>query len=216
MSDQNCSVEAPGLKQSLVFPWHRIPWLLAIIVVELIYIPINRTMKGGVILQIPLDAYVPLWPIWAVPYLLSIAWWQVSFLWATWKMEEKRFRAFAIGTIAVMLTSYVLYIVYPTYVERPAVEGTGWTADLIRHIYRNDRLHNAFPSGHTYSTMLIVFFWWNWKPRLRWLWVAAGVIVILSTLFTGQHNLPDPVGGALWAWAGYRFGTWWVNRRARA
>ena len=131
-------------------------------------------------------------------------------------MEEKRFRALAIATISVMLTSYVLYIVYPTFVERPIVEGSGGAADLIRTIYQNDRLNNAFPSGHTYSTMLIVLFWWDWKPGLRWLWAAAGTIVILSTLFTGQHNLPDPVGGIIWAWAGHRFGLWWVNQKEKA
>jgi len=190
--------------------------VLAITVVQLIYFPINRTVKGGVILQTPLDAYVPLWPIWAVPYLLSIVWWQASFIWAACAMEEKRFRALAIATISVMLTSYVLYIAYPTYVERPTLEGSGWAADLIRTIYRNDRLNNAFPSGHTYSTMLIVFFWWDWKPRLRWLWAVAGAIVILSTLFTGQHNLPDPLGGIIWAWAGYRLGLWWANLKEKA
>jgi len=221
MSDRHQSADtlAPhqdAASEAQFFPWYRIPWLLAVLVVQMLYFPINRTVKGGIILQVPLDAYVPLWPIWAVPYLLSIIWWQISFIWAAWKMQEERFRAFVIGTIAVMLTSYVLYIVYPTYVERPTVEGSGWAATLIRAIYRNDRLNNAFPSGHTYSTMLIVFFWWDWKPRLRWLWAAVGVIVILSTLFTGQHNLPDPVGGILWAWAGYHFGWWWVNRRAKA
>jgi hypothetical protein len=195
--------------------WQRLVWLLAILVVQTLYFPINRTVQGGVVLKTPLDAYVPLWPIWAVPYLLSIVWWQCSFAWAAWRMEYDRFRAFAIGTIAVMLTSFLLYIVYPTYVERPAVTGNSWAANLIRYIYRNDRLHNAFPSGHTYFTMLIVFFWWDWKPRLRWLWAASGIIVILSTLFTGQHNLPDPVGGILWAWLGYRFGQWWATRSSR-
>jgi membrane-associated phospholipid phosphatase len=216
MSDPDGFTGTHDAGQKATFPWHRIPWLVAIILVQLIYVPINRIVRGGVILQFRLDAHIPLWPMWAVPYLLSIVWWQASFVWAACKMESDRFRAFAVGTIAVMLTSYVVYIFYPTYVERPVVEDTGWAADLIRLIYRNDRLHNAFPSGHTYTTMLIVFFWWSWKPHLRWLWAAAGVIVILSTLFTGQHNLPDPVGGLLWAWAGYRFGQWWVDRRAKA
>ncbi len=103
----------------------------------------------------------------------------------------------------------------PTYVERPVVEGSGWAADLVRYIYRNDDLYNAFPSGHTYATTLITLFWWDWKPRLRWLWGTIAIVVILSTLFTGQHHLPDLLGGILWAWMGYRFGWWWVARRAK-
>jgi membrane-associated phospholipid phosphatase len=192
----------------------RLAWLGLLFLVQLLYFPINRTVTGGVILATPLDALVPLWPIWAVPYLLSWAWWVGCFTWAAWKMESSLYRAFVIGTLATLLTSYVLYIVYPTYVERPPIESTDWAAELLRFIYANDRLNNAFPSGHTYTTMLIVFFWWHWRPRLRWAWAAIAVIIILSTLFTGQHNLPDPIGGILWAWLGYRLGTWWVKRRS--
>jgi membrane-associated phospholipid phosphatase len=132
-------------------------------------------------------------------------------------MEDARYRAFVAGTLAVLLASYVVYILFPTYVERPVLEGSSWQVDLLRLIYNNDRLHNAFPSGHTYTTFLIVFFWWQWKPHLRWLWSAAALMVILSTLFTGQHNLPDPLGGVVFAWLGYRFGLWWASRKpARA
>ena len=195
------------------FPWKRLPWLLALLAVQFLYFPINRGMQGGVVLDTPWDAYIPLWPIWAIPYLSSILWWQGCFLWATCKMDDKRYRAFIVGTIAVMLTSYVVYILYPTYVVRPVVQGDTWSAGLIRLIYSNDRLNNAFPSGHTYTTMLIVFFWWDWRPRLRWIWAAIAIIILLSTLFTAQHNLPDPVGGIVWAWMGYHFGMWWAERR---
>jgi membrane-associated phospholipid phosphatase len=191
----------------------RLGWLLAIFAVQLLYFPVNRIVRGGVILTTPWDAHVPLWSLWAVPYLLSLFWWTGCFVWATWKMDDARFRAFAVGTIATMLTSYIIYIVYPTYVQRPALEGDNWRIALVRWIYENDRLNNAFPSGHTYTTMLIVFFWWHWRPRLRWLWVGIAAVIVLSTLFTGQHNLPDPIGGIIWAWMGYRFGWWWVARR---
>lgn len=197
------------------FRWNRLAWLLVLFAAQLLYFPINRLVTGGVILTTPLDPYVPLWPVWIVPYLLSLPWWMACFAWAAFAMDDRRFKAFVIGALAVMLSSYVLYIVFPTYVERPAVKGQGWAADLVRWLYHNDRLNNAFPSGHTYLTMLIVFFWWDWKPRLRWPWAIAAALIILSTLLTGQHNLLDPIGGVLWAWGGYRLGMGWVERRAR-
>lgn len=197
------------------FRWDRLGWLLLLFAVQMLYFPINRLIKGGVILSTPLDPHVPLWPIWVVPYLLSLPWWAACFGWAAFEMDDRRFEAFVVGALAVMLSSYVLYIVFPTYVERPAVEGQGWAADLVRWLYRNDRLNNAFPSGHTYTTMLIVFFWWDWKPCLRWPWAIVATIIILSTLLTGQHNLLDPIGGILWAWGGYRLGMWLGERRAR-
>lgn len=208
----NRTGDAPG--KHWRFDRARLLWLLIIFCLQALYFPINRTMQGGVILAMPWDAHIPLWPGWAIPYLLSILWWQASFVWAAFQMDDDRFRALVVGATAVMLSSYLVYIAFPTYVERPVVEGSGWTTDLVRFIYGNDRLHNAFPSGHTYLTMLIVFFWWDWKPKLRWLWATIAALVILSTLFTGQHNLVDPIGGIFWAWLGYLFGRWWVARRA--
>lgn len=194
----------------------RLAWLLVVFAVQFLYFPINRTIQGGAILDVPLDAHVPFWPIWAVPYLLSLVWWAACFIWAAWKMEDSLYRAFVAAILAVMLTSYLVYLLFPTYVERPALVGDSWPVELVRFIYENDRLNNAFPSGHAYTTMLIFFFWWQWQPRLRWLWVGIAVIILLSTLFTGQHNLLDPLGGIIWAWLGYRFGLWWANRRGYA
>jgi membrane-associated phospholipid phosphatase len=191
----------------------RLVWLVAIFLAQALYFPINRTVVGGVVLITPLDAWVPFWPVWAVPYLLSLLWWAGCSVWAALKMPASLYRAFVVGVLVTLLTSYAFYIIYPTYVERPLVEGAGWQFDLIRAVYANDCLNNAFPSSHTYMTMLMVFFWWNWQPKLRWLWLAIAVIIVLSTLFTGQHNLPDPVGGIVWAWMGYRLGLLWVRWR---
>jgi len=193
-------------------PNSRLAWLILLFAVQLLYVPINRTIRGGVILSLPWDVHVPFWPSWAVPYLLSILWWMASFIWAAWKMEDTRYQAFVAAAIAVMLTAYGVYILYPTYVQRPVLVGHSWQIELVRSIYNNDHLNNAFPSGHTYTTMLITLFWWDWHPKLRWLWAAIVVVIILSTLFTGQHNLLDPIGGIVWAYAGYRFGWWWVKR----
>jgi len=194
-------------------PRKRLFWLSILFFVQLLYFPINRLMTGGIVLETRWDALVPLWPAWALPYLLSLIWWAGCFIWAALKMEASLYRAFVAGVLFTLLTSYAFYILFPTYVIRPQVEGTTWQSDLLRWIYAHDRLHNAFPSGHTYTTMLIVFFWWNWQPHLRWLWTAIAMLVILSTLFTGQHNLPDLLGGIVWAWGGYRFGVWWARRK---
>jgi membrane-associated phospholipid phosphatase len=197
-------------------PRQRVLGLLALVVLQLLYFPINRSVRGGVILTTSWDVYVPFWPLWAVPYLLSIVWWQVCLFWAAFRMDDTRWRALLIAFTVTMLTSYVVYILYPTYVRRPVVEGHTWPAELVRTIYENDRLYNAFPSGHAYITILIFFFWWDWQPRLRWLWAVIAVTVILSTLFTGQHHLLDPLGGILWGWIGYRFGTWATRRALKA
>ena len=191
----------------------RIISFFAIILVQLLYIPINRLITGGIILGIRWDAYVPFWPIFSIPYLMSILWWSICFLWAVLKMEDRRLLAFVIGILFMMITSYIVYIAFPTYVERPDVNGRGFQFEIIRYIYNNDRLNNAFPSGHTYFTVFIVLSWWKWKPRLRWIWLSFGALVIVSTLFTGQHNLLDPIGGIIWAAGSYGLGWYWAKRR---
>ena len=184
-------------------------------IAQLLYIPINRLISGGVILEIPWDAHVPFWPIFSIPYLASIPWWTICFCWAALKMDDRRLQSFIVGALFMMLTSYIVYIVFPTYVERPNVGGQGLQFDIIRYIYSNDRLNNAFPSGHTYFTVFLVLFWWDWKPKLRLIWTSFGILVIISTLVTGQHNLLDPVGGIIWAVGSYRLGRFWVLRREK-
>jgi len=50
---------------------------------------------------------------------------------------------------------------------------------------------------------------------MRWLWVLLAGIVILSTLFTGQHHFVGPIGGILWTFGGYYLAkTWQIKRRA--
>ena len=191
----------------------RIIWLVALLIVQNLYFPINQYVHGGVIISTPLDAHIPLWSIWAIPYLLSLLWWFASFLWATLKMESELYLAFVVASIAVMLTSSLIYIFYPTYIERPILEGSGWTMDLVRFIYSQDRSYNVFPSGHTYTTVLIALFWTRWYPKKLWLWITITAVVLLSTLFTGQHYFADLISGTLLAWAGYRFGLWYAAKK---
>ncbi len=194
----------------------RIFWFVILLVVQSLYFPINKYVHGGVIIATPWDSYIPLWSIWAVPYLLSLFWWLGSFIWAVAKMDDELYIALVVAIIFAMLTSYVIYLFYPTYIERPLLkEGEGWSVDLIRFIYSRDRSYNVFPSGHTYTSVLIALFWVRWYPEKRWLWIIIALVVLLSTLFTGQHYFADVISGTLLAWAGYRFGLWYAARSVR-
>lgn len=199
--------------QITLAPRARFTWLVVILILQFLYFPINRALQGGVILATPWDRLIPLWPIWTVPYLLGIAWWVGFLVWATWKMDDALYQAFVVAGLVAILISYAIYLLYPTYVERPSLAGNDWPTELLRLIYTHDRSYNAFPSGHTYNTVLIALFWWRWRPQ-DWLsCIVITVLVLLSILFTRQHNLPDLVGGMVLAWLGYRLGLWWVERQ---
>jgi membrane-associated phospholipid phosphatase len=195
--------------KSYLTPTQRLVLVIILLAVLLCYLIINRLMGhlgGGTTLEIWLDQYVPFWPSWVVPYILSIVWWGVAILWAYLKMEDSLYIAFIVGWVCACLIGYSIFIFYPNYMARPEVTGTGWADWLIRFIYANDRAYNAFPSQHLWDTVIITLIWSRWKPTWRWLLWGFTVIVALSTLFTGQHWIMDVFGGILLAVLGYFVG----------
>src|SRR5688572_19845546 len=109
----------------------RLLWLGVILAFQCLYFPINHYVQGGIVLSTPLDVFIPLWPIWAVPYLLSLPWWTTAYIWAALKMPDGLYRAFVAALLGVMAVSYLIYILFPTYIERPALAGTEWEIQLM-------------------------------------------------------------------------------------
>jgi membrane-associated phospholipid phosphatase len=174
--------------------------------VACLYFPLNRKLTGGLNLSMWLDDWVPLWPVWAIPYLLCLPAWMGGLFWAAWKMDEQLFRSFISACMFVLLSATLFYYFFPTYVKRPILTSGNWTTRVLQMVYRNDGDYNAFPSGHVYQTSLICLFYNLLYPNHPWFWIGIVVTVIFSTLFTRQHNLSDPLGGLAIAWLGYRFG----------
>jgi membrane-associated phospholipid phosphatase len=183
-----------------------------------LYFPLNKLLTGGFNLSTPLDAWVPIWPIWVIPYLLCPPAWAFGLIWAAMKMDEPLFRSFISAGLFILLSAAMFFYVFPTYVQRPVLVSDGWAAQILQMVYQNDGAYNAFPSGHVYQTSLFCLFFNRLYPNHSWFWTGLVIIVVLSTLFTGQHNLVDPLGGLAIAWVGYRFGLYLVpqnqnNRR---
>ncbi len=186
----------------------RFTLLLVMLLVSLLYFPLNKLLTTGYNLKTALDAYIPIVPVFAIPYLLFLPYWIVAFLVAAWKMDSRLFRAFMIGSISAVSIATLVYFVFPTYTARPSISSNGWSASLLNLIYSNDNVFNAFPSGHALYTTLIALFGATWRPKWSYLLNRSVILVTLATLLTGQHHLVDPVGGMALGWAGYRFGLW--------
>ncbi|HJR82082.1 MAG TPA: phosphatase PAP2 family protein [Anaerolineales bacterium] len=191
----------------------RLIWCALLFGIQALYFPLNRFLQGGMEFKTALDDYVPLWPIWVIPYGLICIWWIVAHLWAAWRMEERLYESFFIASAFASVAALTIYTIFPTYVIRPEVSANDWTSQLLNWIYTNDYDYNAFPSGHVYITTLIALFWSLWFPKWRWLWIATVILVAFATLFTHQHYLPDPVGGLALAWFSYRIGLWCMTER---
>ncbi len=186
----------------------RFTLLVVMLFISALYFPLNQFLTNGYNLKTALDAYIPLVPIFAIPYLLFLPYWVMAFLVAAWKMDDRMFRAFMIGSIGAASIATLIYFVFPTYTARPLIDASGWSASLLNLIYSNDNVFNAFPSGHALYTTLIALFGSTWQPKWSFILNGSVILVILATLLTGQHHLVDPVGGIALGWAGYRFGLW--------
>src|SRR5688572_24190005 len=100
--------------------WKRSLSVLLIIGLSFLYVPINRVVSGGINTQIPIiDSHIPLWPIWAVPYLISDLWWVAALIWAAARMHDERFGVLLTASILMITTSFVVYLLIPTYTQRP-------------------------------------------------------------------------------------------------
>jgi membrane-associated phospholipid phosphatase len=190
----------------------RLGWLVALIVTVSLYFPINRLASGGVALETALDPYIPLAPIWIVPYLGALVLFILILLWAYLRMPAEMFAAFAASNLIASGVAYVIYLAYPTYVLRPTISGTDTLSRWVKWLYASDRAYNAFPSGHTFYTVLAWLFLWRWQPRIRPATTAVAALVLLSTLFTKQHNIPDLIGGIALALASFWLGTGLASR----
>ena len=63
----------------------RLIWCTLVFGIQALYFPLNRFMQGGMEFKTAFDAYVPLWPIWAAPYMPICGWWVIASIWAVWR-----------------------------------------------------------------------------------------------------------------------------------
>lgn len=199
--------------KELSFP-KRIGLFLAAWAIQMLYGPTSQWMTGGIAPKIGLDALIPLWPIWVIPYAICYPLWLVAFLHAIRKMEIRLYRALLAACFLTFSIGILTYVLFPTYVDLPTVTGTDILSSMLRGVQIAGGRYDALPSGHIYITTLLALFYSLWYPRLRLSWFLILLIISLSTLFTGQHYILDVVAGLVVGWVGYRFGLWWVDRKA--
>lgn len=184
--------------------------LLPLLVVLLLYRLTGEVAQAGEqtwIVKIPLDDKITLVKAFIHPYYY---WYVFSFgscllFLVSSKFDTQYFR-FAGSLIVVLLLANVVYLVFPTYVPRPVVEGDDLSALMIRYLYRTDPPYNCLPSIHVAYSVIAGLAWDGWLRSQAFFWkgfsvlariVNVGIVLLisLSTLFTRQHHIPDVAAG---------------------
>ncbi len=58
---------------------------------------------------------------------------------------------------------------------------------------------DAFPSGHTMMTLVLIALGFQWQTRCRYFLLAAGSLLIVATVYLRYHYVIDVLAGALFA-----------------
>ncbi len=124
-------------------------------------------------------------------------------------------KGYALGWSLVLINAIaiVVYIVFPvsTYWWRLDIQAqnfTGFWAEQVYTVYRDDTSFNCFPSLHAAVSTICFYAWYRYaklKPGtitklLAVVTFISATGVILSTLFVKQHYIADEIAGIFLAW----------------
>ena len=185
---------------SLKRPYRVPPSLAVCVTLPFLYIFIAQLIReSGVAYapQIALDRAIPLQPVWAIVYGCLYAFLIVLPIFAV--REPLHLRRTVYAYIAVWLTAFVCFWIYPTYAPRPDgdnVPGSGFAAWALRALYGSDPPYNCFPSIHVAHSFVSAITLCRVHRRVGAAALVAASLVGISTLFVKQHYVLDVVAGA--------------------
>lgn len=154
------------------------------------------------VLRTPLDAALPLVPLFAIPYLLYLPWLLLTLLLFAATSWE-RFKVLALALILASLAADLCFLLFQTYVQRPGVTGDDLGAQLTRYVYAHDHPYNAFPSLHTAGAALCAIAYVRWRRGYGVVALPLAFAIIAATVLIRQHYLADVAGGLVLASLAY-------------
>lgn len=188
-------------------------WLAIILASMALYFPINHLSHGGIELSISLDQHISLYPPFIIPYLLGSLLFIGLPVWAAFHTRSVDFESYASSLLLATAVSYLVYLLFPTYVTRPVVVSNDIFSRAISILYQADLAYNAAPSGHAFYSTISFLYLARWKPQFKLIWLASWLIILASTLFTRQHNILDLVSGVILGLAAYAAGIYISRKR---
>lgn len=151
--------------------------------------------NGRHLIWCKLDDYVPLLPIFSVPY---VAWYAVQAFTAVYCFfkDRKAFRKFVGYILFGYGIAISVYLLYPTAIDfRPQVTGTDLCSQIVSWVYGMDNPTNVLPSLHVIVAVGCAFAQCKakslGKPLLRVLWWLIALSICASTVLIKQHSVLD-------------------------
>jgi len=178
---------------------------LSIPIISLTYPLLNQYRGDTNSVLTFVDEFIPFNRIFILPY---ISWYIfIAIFTVVLCIEDKKRYFKLLLTLNIgMITCYIIYFVYPTYVPRPMITGTDFLSNLVLSLYAADNPYNCFPSIHVLNSALIALYVCGSQKVSKWIKVACivmSVSIILSTMFIKQHYFADVLAAIIFAYVLY-------------
>lgn len=144
-----------------------------------------------------IDRMVTVRPVWVTVYIASYVYWIVGYI-AVCRRGKRNCRLLCRADYVAKAVAALCFVLIPTTIVRPEMNGTGIFERLLWLIYYLDTPLNLFPSMHCLLSWLLARELMDIKefsPLIRWGAVVFSFMVFASTIFTGQHVVADIPGG---------------------
>lgn len=167
---------------------------------NLAYNYINQKTVNANIINTFIDNAIPFNQYFVVPYLFWFAY-VIGVMIFLATLKNNKFYGILLGINIGLIISYIVYLVFPTYVPRPDVVTTDiFSKAVVNLVYAKDLPYNCCPSSHVLLTTLVMLYIQKEQSAHKILKIAVHIIgsmVILSTMFLKQHYFIDVVAGAI-------------------
>lgn len=177
----------------------RLSFSLMIPLVSILYPILNRYRGELNVVKIPIDDMIPFSKIFILPY---VSWYPfvAAFIIVLCFLDKERYFKLVISLTLGMLTCYAIYYFFPTYVERPFVQGKDFLSNLVLWLYRRDNPYNCWPSIHVLNSFLVgIYIIGSPKVSIFWKYICGiiALLIILATVFLKQHYFLDIVAAVV-------------------
>ena len=161
----------------------------------------NPNLIGGVI-----DSKIPFNVWFIIPYCILYL---LIFLipYYLYKKDNNIFTKYIISYLFCTVIANIIFIIYPTYVDRPIVIGNSILELITRIVFWVDTpAQNCFPSLHCAVSMLFILYMFECKKcplYLKILTLIISILIMIATLYTKQHVFIDLLSGDILAIVSY-------------
>ena len=142
------------------------------------------------------DDKIPFVPIFIFPY---VSWYFILFSipFVLYFYSLPTYALYTMSLLIVVITSGIIYLVYPTTFIRPEPQGNNLSTKIVKLVYSNDRkILSCMPSLHCSLSILFILAALTAKNlplTIKLPVIILSFLIILSTVMVKQHVLIDVI-----------------------